>query len=144
MWKSRSPRVLTLVVIALALLASIPAAQAHRGTATKTVTKAWSARWPTVPRRQRVSLERIAAPAGTIKRISVYVNGINLGPQEAYATIVACAHRGPSFAYWSKLVAGSNMYLLVVLETGECVQGSTVAGKLARVKVVVSYVPYAR
>ena len=51
--------------------------------------------------------------------------------------IVACAHRGPSFASQTTLVAGDVLYLLLVLKTGSCSPGPSVAGTAVPVTVFI-------
>jgi hypothetical protein len=130
----------------LLVAVSIPAAQAHRAIGSKTVSRTSYVRWPAVPGRSRYSVLRFTEPNGNIRRGDVYVNGSRVTSPfpSPYDYIVACAHRVPAFASGTLLRATGSVYALVVLTTGECVDGPKVAGMLQRVKVVVTYTPYQR
>jgi hypothetical protein len=82
-------------------------------------------------------------PFGAIQNGRIYVNGSRVNSRFPGSDwIVACAHRGPAFASGTLHRATGSVYALIVLTTGECGGGPSVAGTLARVKVVITYTPY--
>jgi len=135
---------LALVAIIAAVLVSIPAAHAQQTRrSTKTIVRTWSVRWPATTNRSRYWVLPFPEPSGAIERGRIYVNGSRGDTRfPGYDFIVACAHRVPAFASGTLHLATGTIYAFVVLTTGECVGGPSVAGKLARVKVVVTYAPY--
>lgn len=131
------------LALLLGLLAffSAGAAGAQESSTTRTIVRTFVLRWPAQPAQLASFVRRIPAPSGQLKRVRVFVNGHEVGPEPS-DYIVACVHRGPSFASKAWLGEGSWINLLIVLETGECVDGPTVAGRPVAGRVVISYVPY--
>ena len=131
------------VVVLAAVALSIPTASADRGAGVKKVTRTWFLRWPAVAHRSRYWVLQLPEPHGSVKRGFIYLNGSKISTTfPGFDFIVACAAREPAYASGTLHRAVGRIYALVVLTTGGCSPGPSVAGKLARVKVVVRYVPY--
>lgn len=135
---------LVLAAIVVAVAVSIPAAHAHRASSSKTIVRTWYVRWPASANRSRYRVLTLKEPFGFVRSGHVYVNGFRVDSSFLRPSdwIVACAHRGPAFASATLHRANGTIYALVVLTTGECASGPSVAGKLARVKVVITYTPW--
>jgi hypothetical protein len=130
------------LALLLGLLAflSAGAAGANESAATRTVVRTFVLRWPAKPGQAASFVRRVPEPSGHVKRVRVFVNGNEVGPEPS-DYIVACAHRAPSFASKAWLGEGSWIYVLIVLETGDCVDGPTVAGRPVAARVAITYVP---
>jgi hypothetical protein len=99
----------------------------------------WWVRWPAGSGRSRYYVLTMPEPSRGARSGRIYVNGYDIDTSfsRPYDDIVACAHRGPSFASGTLHRATGNIYALVVLTTGDCVPpGPSVAGKLQQVNVV--------
>jgi hypothetical protein len=134
---------LALAAMVAVVAVSISTAKAEQASSSKTIVRTWSLRWPATPDRSRYRVLSVPEPIGTIQRGLIYVNGSRVNSRFPGSDwIVACAHRGPAFASGTLHRPTGTVYALVVLTTGECLGGPSVAGTLARVKVVITYTPY--
>lgn len=95
------------------------------------------ARWPGTEGAQRSYLKQYRLSGSGVPKVRVFVGDAEVGKEPA-DYIVACAHRGPSFASQISLVEGGVLYLLLVLEMGSCSPGPSVAGTAVPVTVFIT------
>ena len=97
----------------------------------------WRLRWPATGEKA-VYVLTVRQADRTIKHVHVFVKGIEVDDLADY--IVACAHRGPSFAQASWAVPKAyTIRVRVTLESGPCAGGPKTAGTPAAVRVHVDY-----
>jgi hypothetical protein len=133
-WK----RVLVLpVVLAFVVLLAGSAFSRTDAGKLRTLEFSFLARWPATFGAQGSYVRRYNLRAFGVQKVRVFVGDVEVG-KEPGDYIVACAHRGPSFASQTWLSAGNFLYLLLVLETGRCSPGPSVAGKSVPVTIFVT------
>jgi hypothetical protein len=139
-WKKllRLVAVVAAAVAALTVLFAVGAAFGGTGAVhARKYQVSFLARWPGTQGAQRTYLKQYRVSSAGVPRVRVFVGDAEVGkPPGDY--IVACAHRGPSFASQTTLVAGDVLYLLLVLETGSCSPGPSVAGAAVPVTVFIT------
>jgi hypothetical protein len=121
-----------LVVVAV-LGGALPAVAGPPTRGPGTVEHTWTVRWPEADR-ERAYTRKFATRGGLIKRVRVEIRRVAVkGPP--YLSIVACRRtRHLAAAQKSWVWEGRNVYVLLLLQSGEC----AVAGRLERVSVTLT------
>jgi hypothetical protein len=121
-------------MLALALLLALGTAQAAQAAQ---VTRSYMLRWPA---RANVPIASILSfPArNQVRAIGLKVYGSTVPPGYVYDNIVACAHRGPASLDWDWAQTGGHVYVKVMLTSGSCDLGPTVAGKYVKLTLTIS------
>ena len=119
---------------ALVLLAGCLAAAASAATVQSQV---FHFRWPATGKKAAYVVTLRRTSTAPIKSVRILVDGVAVDNKADY--IVACAHRGPSFANASWSAAAHAITARIQLESGFCKPGPKTAGTLAAVKIVATY-----
>jgi hypothetical protein len=134
--------ILPVALIALAPAVAVPTAAAppHASApqAARQVTRTFTLHWPRHVADQEAYVEPVEIPTGKVEKVLVAVAGKREVGKEPHDYVVACAHRGPSLASKGWLVQGGLVWVTIVLQTGQCTPGPTVAGKAVDVRVTVT------
>jgi hypothetical protein len=134
--------ILPVALVALATAVAVRAAAAPPRSSdpevARQVSRTFTLRWPRHVAEQEAYVEPIDIPTGQVEKVSVAVAGRRQVGEEPRDYVVACAHRGPSLASKGWLVQGGVVWVTVVLQTGQCKPGPTVAGKAVDVRVTVT------
>jgi hypothetical protein len=123
-------------IVGCALVASAAlAASASAGTVERT----FSVRWPAQNGAQIAYVKPIWIGSARGRSVSVtFPGGSRVGADPGVAYVVACAHRHPAVAKLLWLQLAHVVWVSLVLETGGCSPGPTVAGTTARITVTVA------
>jgi hypothetical protein len=120
---------------ALAILCATAGSTAAGGTeGSHTIT----ARWPSRPFAQIGYLRPLDVGSAHVRSVTaVFPDGTRLESGHP-DTIVACAHTGASYASLGWVRQGTGLWVILVLETGQCSPGPSVAGKRVTVRLLVA------
>jgi hypothetical protein len=118
-------------VVAAAISTTAAAPATTTGTISRTITVMWPAR----PFAQMGYLRPLDIDSHHVESVSaVFPGGVRVesGRQN---TVVACRHNGASYATLGWVRQGTGLWVTIVLQTGQCAPGPSVAGKPVTIRL---------
>jgi hypothetical protein len=125
------------VTAACVVATTLTTAAATPATRTQTFSRTITVTWPTRTLEQTGYLRPLDIDSHGVRSVTaVFPDGTRVASGRP-RTVVACKHSGASYASLGWVAQGSGLWVTIVLQTGQCAPGPSVAGKPVTIRLVV-------